>query len=88
MSWVRLSVLPVPEDNSKLLPLSIASLTDIAATLHGWISQWYRKSPALLNVYWKNEFAVAGIIPELKTEPASEALGDPLVTVLVVPCRC
>jgi hypothetical protein len=42
----------------------------------------------LLNVYWKNEFAVAGIIPELKTEPASEALGDPLVTVLVVPCRC
>lgn len=29
----------------------------------------------------KKEFAVAGIVPELKTVPISETLGAPLVTV-------
>ena len=34
-SFVRLNTGPVPQDNSKLLPLSNASLTDTKATLHG-----------------------------------------------------
>ena len=50
-SFVRFNVGPTPEDNSKLFPLSVALLTDTIATLHGCISQWYTKSPSLLNVY-------------------------------------
>jgi len=36
--------------------------------------QWYRNSPALVNVNWKNEFAVAGI--NLQFESADVAYGQ------------
>jgi hypothetical protein len=80
-SFVRLIVGPTPEDISKLFPLSIALLTDTFATLQGCITQWYGKFPSLLKEYRKKEFAVAGIIPELKIAPESGADAKPLVTV-------
>ena len=50
-SFERFHVGPTPEANSKFFPFSVAALTDTIATLHGCISQWYTKPPALLNVY-------------------------------------
>jgi hypothetical protein len=83
-SLEKFHVEPTPDDNSKFGCLSNALLADTTATRQGCISQWYTKSPALLKVYWKNEFAVAGIIPELNSDPESELPGFPLVTV----CGC
>jgi len=42
------------------------------------------KTHAVLKVYWKKEFAVADIIPELNRDPESGLSGFPLVTV----CGC
>ena len=53
LGWVVIfHVAPEPIPILKPLPVKYASLADTDATLHGWMLQWYRNSPGLVNLNW------------------------------------